>query len=426
MPFAHIASEWIHENQSVPEDVAQKLSCRAQQNQPTVRGITLDTNFSKIGPSHHGHISMLVQGVSGVLTNATTAPPPANIAPCAMEDRSLSGRAQPVSDSTELRLPPSSSIDKSTTIAFDVSRQATILEQTEECAAVGWTPGFIAGITVGVEANVNANVTFGVVTQGTLVPPKMSSFELSSIFDLNLDGTLTAQALADIALSSGLISLADVELPGLDFPGIFTLSPSFQLDTEAEVSLTGDVSLSVDIAYSAKNGVMVFPPSAGSSGGIFAPADTNIQLSAVPGVAMDGAIVAHVIPSLVFGVNAFSGTQDVKVTLGLDAQAKLDLELLNTPTAQLVGCTDMTTGLSVTATADGSFFGLFDATTQNIFSQNWEVFRTCLAAKREHTREIAAPMPVLNKRGITCAGNGSTNRTTVVNETVPANQMQPS
>lgn len=51
MPFARIASEWTHENQTIPSDVSEKLSRRAE---PTsVRGITLDTDWSKADPSRY-------------------------------------------------------------------------------------------------------------------------------------------------------------------------------------------------------------------------------------------------------------------------------------------------------------------------------------------------------------------------------------
>lgn len=49
MPFARIASEWNHENQTVPEPVAKKLSRRSGAAS-TVRGISLDVDFHKIDP----------------------------------------------------------------------------------------------------------------------------------------------------------------------------------------------------------------------------------------------------------------------------------------------------------------------------------------------------------------------------------------
>ena len=51
MPFARVVGEFTHENQTVTQAVAQKLSRRDSQSDPTVRGITLDTNFRHIDPA---------------------------------------------------------------------------------------------------------------------------------------------------------------------------------------------------------------------------------------------------------------------------------------------------------------------------------------------------------------------------------------
>lgn len=44
-PFARIVAEWHHLNQTVPDEVAQKLRKRDGQPESTVRGITFDTNW---------------------------------------------------------------------------------------------------------------------------------------------------------------------------------------------------------------------------------------------------------------------------------------------------------------------------------------------------------------------------------------------
>ena len=42
----------------------------------------------------------------------------------------------------------------------------------------------------------------------------------------------------------------------------------------------------------------MFPPNAGTSGGVFAPADTKLQLSANTGVEGTGTVQAHLIPTV--------------------------------------------------------------------------------------------------------------------------------
>lgn len=49
MPFARVSSEWAHDNQTAPEEVAKKLRRRGDFF-PSVRGISLDTEFGEIDP----------------------------------------------------------------------------------------------------------------------------------------------------------------------------------------------------------------------------------------------------------------------------------------------------------------------------------------------------------------------------------------
>ena len=48
MPFARIVDEWIHDDQSLPEELDVELSRRDVK--PAVKGITLDTDFSAVDP----------------------------------------------------------------------------------------------------------------------------------------------------------------------------------------------------------------------------------------------------------------------------------------------------------------------------------------------------------------------------------------
>lgn len=53
MPFARIASEWTSENQTVPSDVAASSRRRDDTAPPSVRGISIDTNWAAIDPSKY-------------------------------------------------------------------------------------------------------------------------------------------------------------------------------------------------------------------------------------------------------------------------------------------------------------------------------------------------------------------------------------
>ncbi|PSR71280.1 hypothetical protein PHLCEN_2v12794 [Hermanssonia centrifuga] len=357
MPFARIASEWNHENQSLPDDVAQKLSRRDEL--ATVRGISLDTQFSKVDPSRYGPSSLKESEVERIVIDMAKYP-------------------YLIFD-----------INKSSTITFDVAQPFTVLDQYEECAASGNTPAFEAGIKITVDAKVHVDLKYGVAAQGTLVPPEMTEFGLFADFDATLNGSLSADALASINLNPGTIKVFEVALSGLDFPGIMTLGPIFQINAEAIVALTGNANMSVDLAYSVTGAQLFFPPSTGTSKGTFAPSNTSLQLSVAPKVNMQGGIEAHIIPTFLFRINALDA--EANINLDLDAYAVSDLDLKESPSSSFLGCTSVTTGLTVNAGADASFYDLFnDSTSVRLYSKAFDLFKASVSHGQDNLLEIAA------------------------------------
>ncbi len=90
-------------------------------------------------------------------------------------------------------------VDKSSTTTINVSQPFTVLNQYEKCAASHNSPAFEAGIKITVDAKAHADVTYGIVAQGSIVPPKVTEFGLFADFDATLDGTLNVDALASVS-----------------------------------------------------------------------------------------------------------------------------------------------------------------------------------------------------------------------------------
>lgn len=59
-----------------------------------------------------------------------------------------------------------------------------------------------------------------------------------------------------------------------------------------------DVQMTVGLAYNISGAKLYFPPSSGSSTGVFKPADTQLKLSANPSVVASGNVQAHLIPTV--------------------------------------------------------------------------------------------------------------------------------
>ncbi|KAL6305714.1 hypothetical protein BKA93DRAFT_211137 [Sparassis latifolia] len=404
MPFARISDTWDHEDQSMPAEKRSRLFYR--QGSAVVKGFSLDTNFSAIDPSQYGNVSFWVQGTSmpgASFASASTS------GKRALHERSSFGWVQQslnnisqFSKNVSENVPP-----------INVQKQGVLFNESIACPAIGNIPPFAADVAVAIDAQVDATLQYGVAVSGTLVPPEMSEFGLFAGLSGSIDGTLIANATAATTLTTGIIPLLQVGIPVLDIPGILTIGPTFELNVEATAMLDVDLNLAVGLNYNISNAELYFPPSSNSatSGGIFMPGDTNVQLSASPNVTSQTTLTAHLIPTVAFGINALSGVAQATVDLDLDASVTLDLDLQasmssnttgNTTGSAFGGSVNITSEFDVNAGADASFLAFFDkSTTVTLFSKTFELFQENFgnaAAKRMARR---APRP-LRRSSLTC------------------------
>lgn len=69
-----------------------------------------------------------------------------------------------------------------------------------------------------------------------------------------------------------------VGIPGLDFPGILTIGPTFKIQAQATGTLDANVDAKVVLAYSIQDAKLFFPKSDSlTSGGTFNPADSRVS-----------------------------------------------------------------------------------------------------------------------------------------------------
>uniref|UniRef100_A0A0W0EY68 Uncharacterized protein n=1 Tax=Moniliophthora roreri TaxID=221103 RepID=A0A0W0EY68_MONRR len=73
--FARVAKAWTPEDQSIPSKLAARIF-RRDDKQPTVRALTLDTDFAKTDTSKWGPVNFAIQGANfpGQDVNGTTIP----------------------------------------------------------------------------------------------------------------------------------------------------------------------------------------------------------------------------------------------------------------------------------------------------------------------------------------------------------------
>jgi hypothetical protein len=246
-----------------------------------------------------GNVSLFIQGatIPGDSGNFTQTPPPTT-----PQRRSRFSHTHKRSIFGSLKGLDSFSKNLSTTLpAINVNKDFTLLNANVDCSgsAGGASAGISANIKSDLLAQAHAVVSIGAVANGTILPPAIKDFALFANLNADIDSTLTINGTASGSLDSGVKTVFEVGIPGLDFPGIFTLGPSFKVNAQATATLDLDIDMAVNLAYKVTNGQLIFPPNAQlPGGGNFAPSDAPLQISVSPNVQAEAKLEAHVIPTV--------------------------------------------------------------------------------------------------------------------------------
>ena len=357
-----------------------------------------------------GQVTMHILGSSlpGVAGNFTQTPPAAG--------HTKRGLGSWVKKSLEDLNKVHKTINGSTPL--NAAKNHPLFDKSISCPQKGKIPGFTGEVKATIDAKVTGTVHYGVAASGTLVPPKLDDFGIFVGLDMDLLGTLGLDATLTGSISSGQIPIFTTGIPGLDFPGLFSIGPTFTVNTEGTATLDADVSANVDIDYQIKGAELFFPPSGGKSSGSFVPEDSNVQLSASPGVTSHGQVAVHLIPTLSFGINALDGKAKATINLDVDGSAAVDLSLAAAAkkattgaasTSSFGGCVDITSGLTVSASADAAFLKVFDKSTSvDLFKKSFDLFKKCFgssAARRAYTGRAQRSALLAKRAGLSCPGS---------------------
>ncbi|EIM91796.1 uncharacterized protein STEHIDRAFT_46336 [Stereum hirsutum FP-91666 SS1] len=389
-PFLRVAKAWIPEDQTISTSVKRSIIGRGDNS--TVHALTLDTNFAVMDASKHGNVSFSIQAGSVYSPNTGSTAASSTVSSRRRgyhHSRRFFGAHTTSLESTPTSIAVSNSL--ATLISADVPCSASVASPTFSAGPVSAQ----AGVEASVDVNLDAQIQVGIVAAGSLIPPKITELGLTADFNASIDGKLNLEANVTGTIDSGTISLFQVGIPGLSFPGILTIGPSFAINAEAKATLEIDVDLTLDLAHNITNGHMVFPPGAASAdqttnNGQFVPSNTGLTFAANPELNGTASVEAHLIPTLQIGITAFEGIASANIFLDLDASAKLGLNgstsasvtgtanSTDVSTTAPQGCVDVSAQLSVNAGADAKFFSIFDETVQvPLFDKTFDIFQVC-------------------------------------------------
>ncbi|KAK6969319.1 hypothetical protein R3P38DRAFT_3146303 [Favolaschia claudopus] len=344
-----------------------------------------------------------------------------------------------VKDNTEAAATDANTIDINKGIdlpPLNFNKKINLVDQSVDCGPAQ------AKLRVDVDAKANAQVTLNVAAIGTIVPPKISSFGAVASMNADVTGTITLNADVLGTIGTGQVTLFEAGIPGLDFPGILTIGPSFKVAGSVDGTLDVALDADVGINFNVKDAKIAFPPKDDNApdGKAFSIGDTPLTLSTTPDVTAKGKITAHLIPSINLGIDALGGKADAQVTLAVDANAALTLGLSGSAAATVVqdvpidggdadrtvdvtkptfgGCVKADSNINVNVGANADFFGLFSGlnTKKVLFNKDFALFKKCFGDEAQAAKSVkrnsserrfvrraalACPIPGLKKSEVT-------------------------
>ncbi|KAJ7929628.1 hypothetical protein B0H13DRAFT_2539771 [Mycena leptocephala] len=449
--FARVAKAWVPEDQSIPSSVAARLVRRGGK-QPQVKALSLDTNFDAVDWSKTGSVNIAIQGANVPGASGTIQVPPSKRT-TRLSERGLLGF---VKNAVKSIATNSIDINKSVDLKpLDLNKKVNLLNKSIKCGKVA------ASVKADLDGNAHALASVGVAATGTIIPPKViTDFAIIAGLNANVVGTLSLTADVAGSVDSGKINLLNLGIPGLDFPGLLTVGPSFQVDAQATALLDVQADVELAIRVAVKNARLTFPPSSGAAPNAkaFSVGDTPLTLSASPDVKATGTIAVHLIPSLNVGISALGNKAKADVVLALDTSASLKLSLeasadlqktISNPAASkknrrttssaaaspksvsgravktsFGGCFEVDAGIDLTAGANADFFGLFNKNkTFSLFSKNFVIFKKCFGAAPKRSLFALSQLDrqsLVRRAGLSCPAANVKSPELVVDQTVKA------
>ncbi|KAF9526795.1 hypothetical protein CPB83DRAFT_794315 [Crepidotus variabilis] len=430
--FAIVTNAQVSQDQSIPAN--SKVS-RRDGSQPVVHALSLATKFTgKRAAEDAVHFALRSANTPGANGDLPIPPP---------KDGAQRRRRSPAGNNTRIAgeargfwdwvdgiidditgLDDWSINDGFTITGIDVDNTYTLLDETISC------PPVTAGVSVTCNAQAYAAVYIGAVATGTYVPPWIDEFALVSSVSANFGGSLNLHASAAGTADSGSVTLFEAGLPGLDWPGVLTIGPTFKIDAQASANLNANVDANVGLNYAINQALFTYPPQTTPTGN-YGVGNTPLTISASASGSVSGNINGRIVPSVNFGLSALEGAASAEVFLNMEANAAVTLSASGSisggnsvsTSGTYNGCVGVNGGLSVNAGASGDLFGLWSDSTQvALWNHDYQIYNKCFGpgASRRSLADITPPRPW--KRGLQCTTTSA--EQPIVSTTIPASSIK--
>ena len=158
--------------------------------------------------------------------------------------------------------------DNSDTHSFnllDVHQNFMIFDGSIGCPVSDSGLGASVNAHLDADVDVSVTLTVGYIISGKIFPPSITRAAFTTALEGDTQAVFNVRAEAIGTFDTGLLTLYNVGLPGLDIPGIISVGPSFAIKGQAQVSLAVATQAKITAAHKLVNLQFVFPQDQGGS-----------------------------------------------------------------------------------------------------------------------------------------------------------------
>jgi hypothetical protein len=261
---------------------------------------------------------------------------------------------------------------------LDVHKNFPIFDSSIDCPASNSSGGLGLSAKAHIDADVDVSVTLtvGYIISGKIFPPSITRAAFTTALEGGAQAVFNVRADAIGTFDTGLLTLFEVSLPGLNIPGIITVSPTFAINGQAQASLDVTTQAKITAAYKLPKLQFVFPKDQGDSNADAndaAPAQREFHLLSHPGhslkffialnlsvggaASLTGKVEAHIIPRVEFPVSVLLGVAKASIYLQVDGYGVLDMSLAGSIAASAstpIGANTTTVDASISTSTAGA------------------------------------------------------------------------
>ncbi|KAJ6518854.1 hypothetical protein C8R45DRAFT_808535, partial [Mycena sanguinolenta] len=271
--------------------------------------------------------------------------------------------------------------DTSADLLMQKSFSSVLFSASQSCASDDGTTTFDASMQITANGNAAAHLNYGFYLEGSIFPFNIDSAYIYANSDASASLGFQISGRATVKYDSGRVPLIpEIAWPGLKWPGIVTIGPTFNIYGQLLGTLSASGTFGTTAKYTFPEGHVAYglvgdtdTPVDESSGTDFGQQDVGWTVQPTLDIQLGGSLAVHVIPEAAVVFDVFPGTP---IAVGARAYITIDGAIIASFSADL-------TGVNARVDAQVDFLAVrllssesakFTVGPYNFFHQDWNIY----------------------------------------------------